>query len=269
MSAGSIVAPGSVSRMKLTVLGKSPAWTDAGGACSGYLVEGSEGRPFLLDCGSGVFGKLRLRRDYRDVAAVVISHLHADHLLDLVPFSYALTVGPDAGSGVRPRLIAPTGADSFFRHLVGTWDVEDLIARAFAIEEYEPDADIDVCGVGVHPHAVPHFTPTHAIELREGAGGRIVYGADGRFSERLVAAASGAAVLIAEATLIEPDPAPVDERGHMSAREAGELAARAGVGRLVLTHISDELDPDHALAEAAAAFAGPVEIAAEGSAFEV
>ena len=49
--------------MKLTVLGKSPAWTDAGGACSGYLVEGSEGRPFLLDCGSGVFGKLRMRRD--------------------------------------------------------------------------------------------------------------------------------------------------------------------------------------------------------------
>ena len=76
-------------------------------------------------------------------------------------------------------------------------------------------------------------------------------------------------MLIAEATLAEPDPAPVEERGHMSAGEAGELAERAGVGRLVLTHISDELDPDRALAEAAVAFAGPVEIAAEGSACEV
>ena len=67
--------------MKLTVLGKSPAWTDAGGACSGYLVEAGDGpgarardgRAFLLDCGNGVFGKLRARRDYRDIEAVVIS----------------------------------------------------------------------------------------------------------------------------------------------------------------------------------------------------
>jgi len=105
--------------MKLTVLGKSPAWTDAGGACSGYLVESDDGRALLLDCGNGVFGKLRERRDYRDVEAVVVSHLHADHLLDLVPFAYALTVGPDAGKR-RPRLCAPSGAGSFFRHLVGT-----------------------------------------------------------------------------------------------------------------------------------------------------
>jgi len=116
---------------------------------------------------------------------------------------------------------------------------------------------------------VPHFGPTHAIELTDPGGGRIVFGADGRFSERLIAAARGAEVLIAEATLIEPDPAPAAERGHMSAREAGELAERAGVGRLVLTHTSDELDPDRTLAEAGAGFSGPVEIAAEGSAWKV
>ncbi len=255
--------------MRLTVLGKSPAWSDAGGACSGYLVEGVDDRPFLLDCGNGVFGKLRLRRDYRDVEAIVISHLHGDHVLDLVPFSYALTVGPSAGSLDRPRLIAPRGAEAFFRRLVGTWDGEDLIDRAFALEEYEAGDEIGVCGVAVHPHAVPHFGPTHAIELRAPSGGRIVFGADGRLSERLTAAAGGAEVLIAEATLAEPDTAPIEEQGHMSARQAGELAERAGVRRLVLTHISDELDPGHALAEARSAFSGPVEIAAEGSAFEV
>ncbi|MFN8114399.1 MAG: MBL fold metallo-hydrolase [Solirubrobacterales bacterium] len=255
--------------MKLTILGKSPAWTDAGGACSGYLVEGTDDRPFLVDCGNGVFAKLRLRRDYRDVEAVVVSHLHADHLLDLVPFSYALTVGPDAGTLAKPRLLAPTGAASFFRLLVGTWDTEDLISRAFEIEEYEPGAELEVCGVSVQPHAVPHFGPTNAIELRDPAGGRIVFGSDGRFSERLIEAAREADVLIAEATLAEPDPAPVAERGHMSAREAGELAARASAGRLVLTHISDELDPERAIAEAASAYDGPVEVAAEGSAWTV
>lgn len=253
--------------MRLTVLGKSPAWTDAGGACSGYLVEGVDGRAFLLDCGNGAFGKLRARRHYRDVEAVVISHLHGDHVLDLAPFAYALTVGPEAGS-VRPALHAPAGAGAFFRRLVGTWGDEELIARAFALSEYAAGDQIELAGIAVRPHPVPHYGPTNAIELEAPEGGRIVFGADGRSSERLAAAAAGADVLIAEATLAEPDPAPPSERGHMSAGEAGELAARAGVGRLVLTHISDELDPGRALAAAAAAFDGTVEIAAEGSTYE-
>ena len=79
--------------MRITVLGKSPAWQDAGGACSGYLIE-QDGFALLLDCGNGVFSKLRRFRDYVDVGAVIVSHLHADHFLDLVPFAYALTYAP-------------------------------------------------------------------------------------------------------------------------------------------------------------------------------
>ena len=79
--------------MRLTVLGKSPSWQDADGACSGYLLQDG-GAMVLLDCGNGVFGKLRHFADYVDVDAVVLSHMHADHFLDLVPFSYALTYGP-------------------------------------------------------------------------------------------------------------------------------------------------------------------------------
>ena len=79
--------------MRITVLGKSPAWQDAGGACSGYLVE-HEGTSVLLDCGNGVFAKLRSFIDYVDVNGVVISHMHADHCLDLIPYSYALTYAP-------------------------------------------------------------------------------------------------------------------------------------------------------------------------------
>jgi ribonuclease BN (tRNA processing enzyme) len=257
--------------MRLTVLGKSPAWSDADGACSGYLVEGPTGA-FLLDCGNGVFGKLRDRLDYRSIEAVVISHLHGDHLLDIVPFAYARTVGPDAAinaTAARPRLIAPQGADAFFRRLAGTWGDEGLVAAAFVIEEYLADSAFEVCGVEVRAHSVPHFGPTNAIELQAQGGGRIVFGADGRFSDELIAAASGAEVLIAEATLAEADTAPVEERGHMCALETGRLAQRAGVGRLVLTHISADLDLDFALQQARSSFDGPVEIAAEGSEYEV
>ena len=250
--------------MRLTVLGKSPAWSDAGGACSGYLVEGEGGRPFLVDCGNGVFGKLRLHRDYRDVEAVVISHLHGDHLLDLVPFSYALTVGPSAGRArqaaadrpERSRFVLPPPGRHLGRRGSDLDGVRDRGVRGRRRAR------------GLRRRGAPACRSALRADERDRAprpgGGRIVFGADGRLSDRLVAAACGAEVLIAEATLPQADPAPIEQRGHMSAREAGELAERAGVGRLVLTHISDELDPDHALAEAGAAFAGPVEIAAEG-----
>ena len=106
--------------MRLTVLGKSPSWQDAGGACSGYLLQDGDTN-VLLDCGNGVFGKLRQFVDYVDVDAVVLSHLHADHFLDLVPYAYALTYAPrqqpvpvppwpGTDDPARPRLIAPPGA---------------------------------------------------------------------------------------------------------------------------------------------------------------
>lgn len=254
--------------MRLTVLGKSPAWTDRGGACSGYLVEEGE-TAFLLECGNGVFGKLRARRDYRDVSAAVISHLDADHLLDLVPFAYALTVGPDRDLGRRLTIHAPLGADEFLRRLVSCWDGPSLIDRAFDVREYEPVSEFEIGPVRLRTHPVKHFGPTHAIELIAPSGRRIVFGADGRVSDELVEAARGAEVLIAEATLAEPDPAPPGEQGHMSAGEAGAVARRAGVGRLVLTHISDELDLQGSRDRAAEAFGGPAEVAAEGAVYDV
>ncbi len=142
------------SRMRLTVLGKSPSWQDANGACSGYLLE-EGGSSVLVDCGNGVFSKLRRYRDYTQVDAVLVSHLHADHFLDLVPFSYALTYAPrqqpvpvDRWPGTddpaRPRLIAPPGAAATFRHVVGAWGNEDLIENAFAIEEYDEESRPEV-----------------------------------------------------------------------------------------------------------------------------
>ena len=72
--------------MRIKVLGKSPAWQDAGGACSGYLLEEGD-TTLLLECGNGVFAKLREHVDYTDVDAVLVTHLHADHFVDLVPCS--------------------------------------------------------------------------------------------------------------------------------------------------------------------------------------
>lgn len=252
--------------MKLTVLGKSPSWEDAGGACSSYLVE-EDGTALLVDFGSGALGKLRARLDYRDLDAIVISHFHADHLLDLVPLACALRYGPASADGTRPpRLLAPQGAGEFFGRLGTALGDDDLITATFPLEQYEPRSRTMVGPIEVRTHPVPHIGPTHAIELVAPAGGRIVLGADGPASEELTEAARGADLLIAEATL--PDPAP-GQCVHMSAEEAGRLARDAGAGRLALTHISDELDLERARSIAAREFGGEVEVAAEGSSWEV
>ena len=249
--------------MRVTVLGKSPSWQDAGGACSGYLAE-EDGARVLLDCGNGVFGKLRAVVDYRTVDAVVLSHLHADHFLDLVPFSYALTYSPQReDGGRRPVLHAPPGAGEIFRRVVGAWGNEDLIEKAFDLREYDGDERLEVGPVGIRFGQVAHFVQTFAVELTGRGGGRFVFGADTGPSDGLVAFAHGADVLMVEATLTEPD------EGHLTAQQAGEHAHRAGVGKLVLTHRTDELDPQAACDEAARAFGGPVEVAREGATYEV
>jgi ribonuclease BN (tRNA processing enzyme) len=264
--------------VKITVLGKSPSWQDAGGACSGYLIE-DEGSCVVLDIGNGVFAKLRSFVDYIDVDAVVISHLHADHFLDLVPYSYALTYAPrqqpvpvDRWPGTdhpaRPRLIAPRGARKTFRQVVGAWGNDDLIENAFELEEYEPDAAIEVNGLRFSFQEVPHFTETFAINVTSSNGaGRFTFGADCSPSDALVEIARDTDLLMVEATL--PRPERTGLRGHLTPAEAGEHARRAGAHRVILTHISDELDAEWARRTASEAFGGDVEVAKEGAVYEV
>src|SRR5215210_3388877 len=202
--------------MRLTVLGKSPSWQDAGGACSGYLIQ-EDGTSVVVDCGNGVFGKLRQHIDYVDVDAVVLSHLHADHFLDLVPYAYALTYAPrqqpvpvggfpGTDSPARPKLYAPPGARETFRRVVGAWGNDDLVENAFDLVEYEVTSGLEIGPFKIRFHEVPHFTETFAMAIdSEDGGGRIVYGADCSPTEELKLFAAGADLLVVEGTLPRPE----------------------------------------------------------------
>lgn len=265
--------------MQVTVLGKSPSWQDAAGACSGYLVQ-EQGFTLLLDCGNGVFSKLRRHCDYIDVDAVLISHLHADHFLDLVPFSYALSYAPRqqpvpvrgragevrSSMPARPQLWVPGGASAVLRKIVGCWGAEDLVDNAFSIQEYATADELTLGPLRIRFCEVPHFTITHAVDLAAN-GSRFTFSADCRPNEELVAFADGTDVLMIEATLPRPERTGV--RGHLTAREAGEHGRLAGARRLVLTHYSDELDSEWTRAEAAKSYGGPVEMAIENAVFMV
>ena len=267
--------------MQVTVLGKSPSWQDASGACSGYLVQ-QDGFTLLLDCGNGVFSKLRRIVDYLDVDAVLISHLHADHFLDLIPYSYALSNAPrrpppsaevGAAGRSRPVLHVPGGGADTFRRIVGCWGSRDLVDNAFAISEYSGDERLALGPLSVRFCEVPHFTVTYAVELSvngrasaaDGPARRFTFGADCRPNQQLVRFAHDTDVLMIEATLPRPEPDGV--RGHLTPREAGEHGRRAAARRLVLTHFSDEMDPEWARGEAADSYGGPVELAHEGAVY--
>jgi len=263
--------------VRITVLGKSPAWQDAGGACSGYLIE-EHGTCLLLDCGNGVFSKLRNFCDYVDVDAVFISHLHADHILDLVPYASALTYAPrqqpvpvgghpGTDAPARPRLIAPAGAGEAFRMVCsGSGMRAEHIENAFALTEYTPQDTFALGALEVSFRPVPHFLPTNAVEVRHGAS-RLTFSADCGPNDELPDFARDTSLLLIEATLPRPERDGV--RGHLTPEEAGEHGRRAGARRLVLSHFSDELDAEWARREAERSFGGPVDVAREDAVYEL
>ena len=264
--------------MRITVLGKSPAWQDADGACSGYLVEGG-GQIVLLDCGPGVFAKLRRYVDYVDVDAVVISHLHADHILDLVPFASGLRYAPrqqpvpvagypGTDHPARPRLFAPPGAlEAFAALCAASGMTADHIELAFDVTVYDPADAFAARRADRALPARPALHPGQRGRVRRGRRAVDLLRPTARPTRSCARSPRGTDLLLIEATL--PRPERDGERGHLTPEEAGEHGARAGARRLVLTHFSDELDADWARAEAGRAFGRPVDAAHEGATYEV
>lgn len=251
-------------RANLTVLGCSPSWQNVGECCSAYLVDAPDTR-LLIDCGNGAFSRLREHTDYASIDAIAITHTHGDHMLDLLPFAYALLYSPRAlEHGLRkPTLLLPPGARERIRTIFGLIDRPELLDDAYDVVEYEAAEPVQVGSLVLEFTAVPHFVPTHAVSVRTQAGGRFVFGADHRPCDEILDFARGADLLMLEATLLVPE---TGVRGHMTSSEAAAIAQQAGVDRLVLTHMSDELPREELLAQAQAIHAATV-LAAPGATY--
>jgi ribonuclease BN (tRNA processing enzyme) len=140
------------------------------------------------------------------------------------------------------------------------------IERAFELTEYGPEDTFALGPIEVSFRAVPHFLPTNAVELRDGAA-RLTFSADCAPNDELTEFAHDTSLLLIEATLPRPERTGV--RGHLTPGEAGEHGRRAGARRLVLSHFSDELDAEWARREAERTFGGPVEVAREDAVYEL
>lgn len=252
--------------MELTVIGRSGACPNTGEACSGYLVQQDQTQ-LLLDCGTGVVGRLRELVDFRRVSAVLISHMHFDHFADLIPYTYGLKLGVPLGDGYRPRLFLPPGGREVLGKVVEQWaDLLGYIYDVFQVQEFVPDSDYRLGPLTVTFRATRHFVPCWGIQVAE-EGKRLVYSADAGPDEELALLAAKADVFLCEAAL-EVRTTP-KQYGHLTAREAGEIAADAGAKKLLLTHFWEHFDLAKMLSEARGVFKGQVEIAEEMKAYPI
>jgi ribonuclease BN (tRNA processing enzyme) len=219
----------------------------------------------LLDCGPGVFGKLREAIDYLAVDAVLISHMHGDHFLDLIPYSYALSYSPRqyaSDIAVRPPLHVPPGGRTTLRTVMSGLGDAELIERAFALSEYDPVETLTLGPLTIQFAEVPHFVRTHAVDITCADGSRLTFSADCGPNDALAELARDTDLLLVEATLADGPEDGYD--GHMTASQAAAIAVRAHAGRMLITHVSDEFRHEAVLAAAQAGFDGPVDLARSG-----
>ena len=250
--------------MKLTVLGCSGSVPGPDSPASGYLIE-ADGYRLVLDLGHGAYGALQRYVSPNEVDAVVISHLHADHCIDLTAYIVGLRYG---GEGYR--LDGPEGRVPIIG-VPGTRDrleaAYDPLARKLSLHEifnFATPADGELGPFSVSYALMNHPVPTHAVRIQY-QDRSLVYSADTGESPELVTLAQGADVLLCEASVGRDEE--LVPGLHLSGQLAGEHADKAGVDRLIVTHVPPWNSIQDAADDAAAAFHGVVETAHPGAEF--
>ncbi len=236
--------------MRLTVCGSAGSYGSPGRACSSYLLQSDEAN-VVLDCGNGSFSNLSTVIDPGKIDAVLISHSHHDHVVDLASFFHFLRFVPSAFRR-KIKLIASASTLSSF----------DTI---FALE-FESVFDL----VTVNPQSLTtlgdfhmtffdtsHMDGSLAIRIVGLDGNCVVYTGDAGPSSELAHFSHGANLLIGECTWIHR-PARVGSGLHHDAFELGELAKLANVDSVMVTHVAYPGDPIDASALVKGHFGGNV-----------
>lgn len=222
--------------MILTILGNNGPFPAPGGACSGYLVESDSGDTrLLLDCGTGSLANLNRYLAPDQLTAVILTHLHFDHMSDLLPMRYQLDVSP--------RLSLPVYAPD---SPVGVLNV----LNGGKLDLFEPvDGMLGEMRVSYLPAVHPVKSNSVCIECD---GARLVFTGDTNENAALELFADGADLLLADAGFLEADWLP--GKPHLSALRCGRLAQSVGAKQLVLTHLNPKYDPQELLNEARTAY---------------
>jgi ribonuclease BN (tRNA processing enzyme) len=236
--------------VRLTVLGGSGVYPPAGGACGGYLVE-HQGFTVLIDPGHATVPMLLRARSATDVDAVVVTHGHPDHCVDVNALLRARAFGD------RPATALPIHAPH--RALDAVLALDARSADHCTVHEL---GDGPIGPFRVQSALLPHSVPNLGIRLTAGEA-TLAYTGDSGPCDELVDLARGADLLLCEATFLHT-VAPGMSGRLGTALDAGIQAAAAGVGRLVLTHLQPGTAHAEAIEVAGRGFGGPIDVASPG-----
>jgi ribonuclease BN (tRNA processing enzyme) len=252
--------------MRLTVIGCSGSFAGPDSAASCYLVEAddADGRTWriLLDLGSGALGPLQRYVDPASVDAVFFSHLHPDHCLDLCGYYVLRKYHP--GGALPP--IPVWGPVGVAERMSRAYDLPEQHGMTAEFDFHEYDGPVTVGPFEIEPVRVAHPVPAYGLRVSADRG-TLAYTGDTGPCPALDDLAGGAPLLLAEASFRHGQENPDDL--HLTGREAGEVAARNAVPRLVVTHVPPWYDVSEMLAEASAVYVGDVRAAAPGASYEI
>jgi ribonuclease BN (tRNA processing enzyme) len=248
--------------MELTVVGCSGSFPSPDSPCSSYLVE-AEGFRVVIDLGNGALGALQNYCGLYDVDAMLLSHLHADHCIDMCAYwvarNYRVEGCPDplpvyGPQGSAERLARAYDMDEH-PGMKGVFDFHTLTPGSFELGPFR-------ITVGRVAHPVEAF----AFRL-EHEGRALVYSGDTGPCAELTRLARGADLFLCEASFTYGKEDIPDL--HLNGRQAGEAAAAAGAGRLVLTHIPPWTDAARNVVDAGLVYRGPIEPARAGAVYRI
>jgi len=246
--------------MRLTVLGSCGAWPEAGQACSGYLIE-HDGFRLVVDLGYATLPRLLGLAAASEIDALFVSHGHPDHCADLNPLLRARVMGDP------PAAPLPAFALSGALDAVLALDRPGMLSGGIDLREIRPGHDFEIGPFRATTRLLPHWLPDAGIRIEAG-GAVLTYTGDSGPTPEIAELARGADLLLAEATHL--DQVPEDAARYLSsAATAGQSAARAGVGTLLLTHLWPGTDQAASRAVARGQFDGDVGVARAGMAIEV
>jgi ribonuclease BN (tRNA processing enzyme) len=240
---------------EVTVLGSSGSHAGPGRVCSGYLVQAGDTR-LLVDCGNGASANLARLTAFEALDAILITHRHVDHCVDLIGMFYALKFHRDGMQSV-PLYAAPLVVEALTGLLSGDSAME--FREVFACQEVRGGDRLSIGPIDITLADSIHPVPTVSVRL-QAFGKTIVYSSDSAGGPALVDLARGADLFLCEATW-QGDIADYPEGIHLTALQAGEVGQKAGVRRLALTHILGSLDPKVSVREARETFDGDLDFA--------
>lgn len=262
--------------MIVTVIGSSGSVSGPESAASCYLVQAeADGRTtsVVLDLGSGAYGQLTRYLDPGHLDAVLLSHLHADHVVDTTSLEVHLKYAPSGP--YEPMMVhGPAGTDERLRQLTGFCQETqklDVAPYPYTIHTWRQGEPVRIGSLTIEVFEVEHTVEAFAMRItgpsEDGGTATVTYSGDTDSCQGLLDAAAQADLFLCEAAFEEGRDTV---RGiHLTGRRAGEAAQQAGVSHLVLTHIPPWTSDDTIQEEAAAEFAGPIAVARPGSRWEI